>query len=109
MIRLLLPALLLVFSFSCRNKAPLDTIYFNAKIYTVDKDNTIAEAMAVRNGKVLAVGKKDDLLRQYKRSEQIDLQGKTVFPGLIDAHCHFYGYGLNLIQADLKWTESWAA
>jgi predicted amidohydrolase YtcJ len=94
-------------SFSCKNKKTVDSIFYNAKIYTVDHDSTIAEALAVSDGRIAAVGTKDDLLELYEAKNLVDLEGRIVFPGFIDAHCHFYGYGTNLTQAMLMGTKSW--
>lgn len=84
-----------------------DTLFFNAKIYTVDADNTIADAMVINEGKIIFVGKKEEAQEQYIPKTQIDLAGKFVYPGFIDAHCHFAGYGLNQSQALLSGTKSW--
>jgi predicted amidohydrolase YtcJ len=107
--RLFLLEVLVVFLLSCQQKEPCDQIFYNAKIYTLDKDSLIADAMAVLNGRIVAVGKKDDLLKKYQAKERTDLNGNTVYPGFIDAHCHFYGYGINLSEADLSGTDSWQA
>lgn len=107
--RLFLLGVLVVFLLSCQQKEPCDQIFYNAKIYTLDKDSLIADAMAVLNGRIVAVGKKDDLLKKYQAKERTDLNGNTVYPGFIDAHCHFYGYGINLSEADLSGTDSWQA
>ncbi|MBI4444890.1 MAG: amidohydrolase family protein [Acidobacteria bacterium] len=71
-----------------------DLILYNAKVVTVDSNFTIAEAVAVRDTKILAVGKNDEVLRLADEATQkIDLKGKTVIPGLIDTHSHFHSYG----------------
>ncbi len=84
-----------------------DLIIKNAKIYTIDSTFSKAEAMAVKNGKILAIGDESEILNHFKSEVVLDLEGKPVFPGFIDAHCHFYGYGLGLLQrADLTGTNS---
>jgi predicted amidohydrolase YtcJ len=93
--------------FSCKAKITVDAIFFNGKIYTLQGDNEIAEAMVVRDGKVVATGKDKMVLRDYSAKSKIDLGGKSVYPGFIDAHCHFYGYGMNLSMVDLTGTTSW--
>ena len=66
-----------------------DKIYFNGKIITVDGDFTIAEAVAIRKDRFLAVGSNEQILKTAgANTEKIDLSGKTVIPGLIDAHGH---------------------
>ena len=107
--RLFLLGVLVVFLFSCQQKESCDQVFYNAKIYTLDKDSLIADAMAVLNGRIVAVGKKDDLFKKYQAKERTDLNGNTVYPGFIDAHCHFYGYGINLSEANLSGTDSWQA
>lgn len=84
-----------------------DLIITNAKIYTVNKNFSTAEAMAVTNGKIVAVGKKKDILRKYRSGNVQNLQGKTVYPGFIDAHCHFTGFATSKWMSELWGTKSW--
>ena len=86
-------------------KEKVDLIVHNAVIYTVDSSFSNSESFAIKNGKVIAVGKNDSVLAKYD-GEKLDAQGKAVFPGLIDAHCHFYGYGLGLKKVDFTGTKS---
>ena len=65
--------------------------------------------MVIRDGKIIAIGSNDDILKEYEADEMLDAAGKFVYPGFIDAHCHFYGYGINLSEADLSGTDSWQA
>ena len=67
----------------------------------------MVEAFAVKNGKILALGKSDDIQTKYAGKEEINAEGKAVYPGFIDAHAHFYGYGQSLQTADLRETKSW--
>ena len=92
---------------SCINKTPADLIVHNAKIYTVDVDFSMADAFAVKDGKFVAVGNENDIMRQYDAKEVIDAQGQAVYPGFMDGHSHFTGYGENLVRwADLKGCQS---
>lgn len=91
---------------SC-GKKQADLIVYNATIYTVDSSFSTAEALAVKDGKILAVGKTADLQNEYEAKESIDAQGKFIYPGFIDAHAHFYRYGLALSSVDLTGTTSW--
>lgn len=84
-----------------------DYILSNGRIYTVDSSFTVSEAMAVSGGMVLATGSTQDLRSRFSTDSLVDLQGKAVYPGFIDAHCHFYRYGLGLQNADLVGTTSW--
>src|SRR6185295_3038452 len=79
------------FLFSCKSKKMADAIYYNGSIYTVDSNFTIAQAFAVKDGKIIDVGTNEHI-REYDAKEKIDLQEKPVYPGFIDAHSHFYGY-----------------
>ncbi|NJO89870.1 MAG: amidohydrolase, partial [Chloroflexia bacterium] len=86
-------------------KKQADFIVTNAKIYTVDNDFSLKESFAVKDGKFVAVGTSEEILSKYKVDTIIDLKRKTVYPGFFDAHCHFYGYGLNLQKANLVGTN----
>lgn len=66
-----------------------DAVYFNGKIVTLDAAGSTAAAVAVQGGKVLKVGSADEIKKLAGPSTRlVDLGGKTVVPGLIDAHCH---------------------
>ena len=67
-----------------------DLILINGKIITVDEKDSIAQALAIHNGKILAVGTNEEIRKiAGKDARVIDLHGRTATPGLIDAHCHF--------------------
>lgn len=99
---------ILIIMVSCSApKEKVDLIVHNAKIYTVDDGFTIQEAFAVKDGKFIAVGTNKALLNNYQSDNIVDAKGKSIYPGFNDAHCHFYGYGTNLIKrADLVGTKS---
>ena len=82
---------------SCNYKRKADLILYNGSIYTVDESFSIVQAVAVRDGIIKAVGTSEAILGDYDGTEKIDLKGKPVYPGFIDAHCHFYGYGIDKI------------
>ena len=86
----------------------VDLIVHNATVYTVDNKFSKAEAFAIRDGKFVAVGTSKEILGKYTSQNKLDLQGKPVYPGFFDAHCHFYRYGLGLRQVDLVGTSSFA-
>ncbi len=92
---------------SCNNKQKADLIVFNATIYTIDSAFTTVQAMAVHDGKIIATGTNDEITNTYDAAEKIDAKDKFVYPGFIDAHTHFYRYGLGLQTADLVGTKSW--
>lgn len=85
----------------------VDLIVTNAKVYTVNDSFTVAESFAVQDGKFLAVGSVSEISLKYSSGRIIDCGGMAVYPGFNDAHCHFYGYGMDLMQyADLTGSES---
>ncbi|MCC9167939.1 amidohydrolase [Pontibacter harenae] len=84
----------------------VDLIVYNGNVYTVNDNFDKAEAFAVKDGKIVAVGTTDEIRGNYKASEELNAEGKTIYPGLIDGHSHFYRYGLSLQTADLVGTES---
>jgi predicted amidohydrolase YtcJ len=103
----LLPILLLL-GFACKKKEyNADTLVKNALVYTVDSNFTTANSFVVNAGKIIAVGNADTLEQKYMAREVIDAGGKAVYPGFIDAHAHFYSYGLSLQEVKLENTKSW--
>ena len=73
-----------------RQTSPADTVLLNGKIITVDENDRIAQAVAIAGGKIVAVGTNDEIRAHVGPStEQIDLRGRAVTPGLLDAHAHF--------------------
>ncbi|AXG72323.1 N-substituted formamide deformylase [Kordia sp. SMS9] len=107
MTKKLLLLTLIICAISCSQKQTVDTIVINAKVYTVDKNFSDAEAFAVKDGKFVEVGTTSDILTKYEAEKTIDVNGKTVFPGFIDAHCHFYRLGTDKQSVDLVGTESY--
>lgn len=98
--------ILTIASFSCSKKETVDTIITNANIYTVNKNFDKAEAFAIKNGKIIAVGTTAEIESKYTASFSNNLNGKTIVPGFIDAHCHFLGLGLQQQKVDLTNTKS---
>jgi len=101
---LLLFSMLLMSCGSQKEKA--DLLVFNANVYTVNDEFGKAEAFVVKDGKFLEVGTSQDLQDKYEFSKKIDAEGKAVYPGLIDAHAHFYGLGMQQQRVDLTGTKS---
>lgn len=107
-----LSLLLLSSLISCKSKEPnegkeeVDLIVINANAYTVDEDFSVVEAFAVKDGKFVATGTAAEINDKYFSENSLNAEGKTVLPGLIDAHAHFYGYGLQLQKVDLRGTKS---
>jgi predicted amidohydrolase YtcJ len=88
-------------------KQPADLLVYNAVIYTVDSAFHTAEAMAIKDGKIIAVGTNAELQEKYEAKETVNAQGRFIYPGFIDAHAHFYRYGIGLQTVDLVGTTSW--
>jgi predicted amidohydrolase YtcJ len=73
----------------------------------VDNQFSVVEAMAVQDGKIVAVGTNDAILKEYKSDSIVNAGGAVVYPGFIDAHAHFVGYGQSLFAVDLMFVSSW--
>jgi predicted amidohydrolase YtcJ len=87
-------------------KKRADILFVNGKIYTVNDSNAIAGGMAVKDGLIAAIGNSDEITNSYSADSVVDLGGQAVFPGFIDAHCHFYGLALSLQWVDLRGADS---
>ena len=98
--------LLLITGISCTKKEIVDTIVINANIYTVNAHFDKAEAFAIKDGKIVAVGTTAEIQAKYAATYVNDVKGKTIVPGFIDAHCHFFGLGLQQQKVDLTETKS---
>lgn len=105
--RLFLPLFALLVFASCGSKQKIDLLVYNANVYTIDSEFGKSEAIAVKDGKIVEVGTSADLQFKYAATDNIDADGKFIYPGFIDAHAHFLGYGLSLQIADLTGTQSW--
>src|SRR5271169_5638709 len=83
-----------------------DMLIINAKVYTVDAQNSVAGAIAIRGDKIAAVGTTDDLKKRFASENIFDAEGKTVVPGFIDSHGHVSSLGSSLIELNLVGTTS---
>jgi len=98
--------ILVISMFSC-SKSKVDLIVHNANVYTVDSQFSKATAFAVDDGKFVAVGSDRKIFSHYYASKTLDAQGQSVYPGFIDGHCHFVGYGETKVRfADLNGCKS---
>lgn len=97
------------FFFSCNHSRQLaDTVIINGIIYTVSEDYPQVEAIAILNGKILALGDNDSILElKGENTKTIDLHGKTMTPGFIDSHAHFMGLGYAQMNLDLMGVSSY--
>lgn len=107
--------LLLIYSVACllcfsscegNKKQSADYIIKNAIVYTADPSFTTLQSFAVKEDKIIAVGTDASIEIAFESDSVVDMQGKTILPGLIDAHCHFYGYAKGLRECNLTGTKS---
>lgn len=96
-----------IFMIACSSKKAADLLVFNGTIYTVDASFSRAEAMVIRGGKIIALGTRSELEKQYTCKEQLDAGGKFIYPGFIDAHAHFVGYAKGLAELNLGNATRW--
>lgn len=92
--------------FSCSSKTQVDLIVHNGIVYTVDSSFSTAQAFAVKDGKIVEVANNESIFNNYEAKETVDAGGKAVYPGFIDAHAHFIGYGQSLFSVDLYNSKS---
>ena len=82
-------------------------IFKNAKIYSMDKDDNIYEAVAVDNGRIAFAGSNEEVLKKYADAEEIiDLEGRTVIPGFNDSNVNFVSYARFNTMLDLSGCKS---
>lgn len=81
-------------------------IFFNGDIITMKQGNPEVEAVLIENGRIKKVGKKEELIKNEKNIQEIDLNGKTLMPGFIDSHSHITALAQTLGIISLKECES---
>lgn len=91
---------------ACQNKQKADLIVIANTVYSVDQQFNTQQAFAVKDGLYLAIGSKEEINAAYQADNTLNLDNAYVYPGLYDAHCHFYGLGQKLKAADLVGTTS---
>jgi predicted amidohydrolase YtcJ len=90
-------------------KAPADLIVTNARVYTADDARPLVEAFAVRDGRIAFVGsQREAAVLKGPNTRVVDAGGRTVIPGMVDAHAHFSGLAQTLRSVDLTGTSSLA-
>ena len=89
---------------SCKYRKA-DWVVFNANVYTVNDSFEKVTAFAIKDGKFISVGG-DEIVSLYPNALKFDAKGLPIYPGFIDAHCHFFNLGLSLGQVDLRGTKS---
>ena len=88
-------------------KHQADLIITNTTIYTVNDETPKAQSFAIKDGLFIGIGTSKEIKKQYRSDQVINLEGKTVLPGLIDGHCHFNNLGLFMQTVDLTGTKSY--
>lgn len=91
---------------ACEKKNTIDLLVVNAKIYTMDEKNSTFDAMAIKDGKIVELGKAEVLSVKFEATQTYDAKGNVILPGLIDAHSHFLGYAKGLQELNLFGTQS---
>ena len=101
--------LLLVIVTACGKKIePADMVIFGGKIYTVNDQEPEVEAVAIKEGKIVAAGDEAEVSKRIgKKTQVINLEGKTMIPGFIEGHAHFMGVGYNALNLDLMDAKSY--
>ena len=92
---------------SCNRKEQVDMLLYQAQIYTVDEQFSIAEALAVKDGRFVAIGSTEDIRARYTSAQELDMKGAPVYPGFHDAHSHFISLGNSLSFANLRGAASY--
>lgn len=92
---------------SCSPKEQVDLILHNGTFHSLNANNDTYEAVAIRDGKIVAVGPENEILNGYKSSSIYDMEKKHIYPGFIDPHAHLLGYSLMKNDLDLVGTTSW--
>ncbi|HRI01168.1 MAG TPA: amidohydrolase [Saprospiraceae bacterium] len=104
----LLVVIIFAFLSSCKIKENADLILINGTIYTADSKNSVVQAIAVKEGKIVAAGSNINIQGLAGDQTQIiDLAGDFLMPGLIDAHAHFTSLGKSLININLLDSKNW--
>ena len=88
-------------SCAATDDSSVPTVFYDAQVFTAEYDHPYAEAVAVRGDRIIAVGALDDVMAAAgPAARKVDLKGKFLMPGMIDAHCHPIAGGETLIQAN---------
>jgi len=94
-------------STACMKGKKVDLIVHNARIHVMDDMNTIDQAMAIKDGKIVEVGPERQILNKYRADEEVDCKGKDVYPGFTDAHGHLFSYAKQKLGINLTGVKSW--
>lgn len=107
-IKALLMVTVLALSQACSSGDKADAIYYNGSIYTADNNNPETEAVAVKNGMIVAIGSEEEVMKMKGGdTEMVDLNGNTMTPGFIESHAHLMGVGYNMLELDLMYVKTY--
>lgn len=99
--RYLLLFVLILNFIGCKNELKYDLVINNGWVLDLDSGTFLQQNIAIIDGKIIAMSNK-----KFSAHSQIDASGQYVYPGFIDAHCHFWGYASGLLAVDLVGTNS---
>ena len=83
-----------------------DSVFINGVVYTMDNASTVVEAFAVQGDKIIGTGTTDEVKRKFESKNVIDLKGRTILPGFIDSHAHFFSLGIARMTVDVLGSTS---
>lgn len=99
---------LALFLFACQAEETADVVMLNGNFYTVNADEPKAEAVAVKDGRIMQVGTTAEVEKlKGAETEVIDLNGQFAMPGLIEGHGHFSGLGQSMLNLNFLRSASW--
>jgi predicted amidohydrolase YtcJ len=106
MARTIIVSILIILTSCQMKKSEVDLLVKDATVYTVDDAFSVVEAFVVKDGRIHDTGSTAEMEKKSSAQQVLSLEGKFVYPGWNDAHCHFIGYGTSLNQVDLSGTGS---
>lgn len=90
---------------SCQQEE-LVMLYFNGEIITMSAEEQVTDAMAIQSGVIVGIGTYDLLKSNFPKAQQVDLEGKTIIPGIVDSHVHAHEFGQQTLKANLEGTTT---
>src|SRR5262245_45967391 len=96
-----LPLMVLCFVAACSTPERAERIFVQGHVLTMSAELPQAEAFAVARGKVIAVGTSQEIRGRFRGAPEIDLEGKTVMPGIIESHGHLLNLGQSAMELNL--------
>lgn len=99
-------ASMIAFAVASSNAQTQVDLIIYGKTYTVDSSFSSTEGVVINKGKIIFTGNKATITQQYTTKDTLNLPNSVIYPGFIDAHCHFSGYALDGYKVDLVGTTS---